>query len=68
MSKTNHRINKDRGEKLGEAEAHRQRRGFKVKVNQVLDLYDDDPDDLFDSALYEDEELVTHVKIKRSRK
>lgn len=50
MSKTNHRINKDRGEKYGEAEAHKQRRGTKQKVSLLVDSYAefDDPDDIYD--------------------
>lgn len=65
MSKTNHRVNKDRGEKLQEAKAHQQRRYFKVKSNQLIDLYEDDPDGLFED-LYEEETFETHVKIKRT--
>lgn len=62
MSKTNHRVNKDRGEKLREAKAHKQRRNFKVKSHQLVDIYEENPEALDD---FYDEEFETHEKIKR---
>jgi len=64
MSKTNHRVNKDRGEKLNEAKAHKKRRGFKMKVNELIDMYEDDPDSLYDE-IYDEESFETYEKIKR---
>lgn len=51
MSKTNHRINKDRGERLGESKAHRKRRDIHQKVKHIIELYDSDEDleEIFDS-------------------
>jgi hypothetical protein len=65
MSKTNHRVNKDRGERLGESTSHRHRRDFKVKANELIDLYDD-PDNI-DLIIEEDEEFVRYEKIKRTK-
>ena len=66
MSKTNHRVNKDRGEKQGEAKAHRQRRNFKVKSNQLVDIYEDDPEALYDE-FYDEDAFETYEKMKRVR-
>lgn len=67
MGKTNHRINKDRAEKLSEAAAHKQRRGAKQQVDRLVGAYVeyDDPDELYDDM--EDEEIETFVKIRRKR-
>jgi hypothetical protein len=65
MSKTNHRVHKDREEKLGEAVAHKQRRGFKKKVSDLLDTYDPDDETVFE--LLEDEQFEPVEKIRRRR-
>ena len=65
MSKTNHRINKDREEKLGESYAHKKRRNFKQQASEVVDIFDTDEDVLLDYL--DDEQFETVEKIRRRR-
>jgi hypothetical protein len=68
MSKTNHRVNKDRTEKLQEAKAHAQRRGFNTKAKQLAEYYDpSDPDLLYDEV-EDDEPFETYTKMRRRTK
>lgn len=59
MGKTNHRVNKDREEKLGEAKAHKQRRGVKQELDRYMDYYHDPhaeidlADELADELIFE---------------
>ena len=62
MSKTNHRVNKDRGEKLGESVSHRHRRDFKIKANDLIEVYED----LEDLEL-DDDDFERYEKIKRKK-
>ena len=66
MGKTNHRVNKERTEKLGEAEAHKKRRGAKQKTQLLVESYSyfDDADRLYDDLMANDE-LETFEKIRR---
>jgi hypothetical protein len=65
MSKTNHRVNRDREQKLRESEAHRLRRNLKSQadhlVGMIHDLSEiDEMEELFDE--YEEDRFV---KIRR---
>ncbi len=63
MSKTNHRVNKDRHEKLGESMSHKRRRNFKIQSANLVDMYldgDVDPDELLDEVDWE-----THEKLRK---
>lgn len=68
MSKTNHRINRDREEKLRESKAHAARRQFKNKVELLVDLYDHekDPDEIYEEV-FDETEYESFVKIRRTR-
>lgn len=56
MGKTNHRVNKDREEKLGEAEAHKRRRKSNTRLEQVVEYYNHDDPQLIVDELFEFEE------------
>lgn len=66
MSKTNHRIHKDREEKLGESKAHKKRRGFTQKALQFVETVDLNNEDAVYDYL-DDEEFETVEKIRRRR-
>lgn len=61
MSKTNHRVNKDREEKLPESYSHKSRREGRRKVDQILEQFYDG-DDLYD---YMDDSYEEIEKIRR---
>lgn len=64
MSKTNHRVNKDRAEKDSESSQHKVRRQTKQKFDELVEIYDNDPDAI--DELYEDEpEFESFVKTRR---
>lgn len=65
MSKTNHRINKDREEKLSEPTAHKMRRNAKNRTNLIVDIYEEENVEELEDFLEED--LETFVKIRRRR-
>ena len=65
MSKTNHRIHKDREEKLGESTAHKKRRDFKHHVSALVEGCDPEDDAVYE--LLDDEDFEPVEKIRRRR-
>lgn len=63
MSKTNHRVNKDRPEKDGESFQHKARRQTKQKFDELIELYDVDPDAL--DSIYDEPEFEPFAKTRR---
>ena len=66
MSKTNHRVNKEREEKLGESKAHKKRRGFSRKASEFVEVFELQSEDVL-YAYLDDEEFETVEKIRRRR-
>ena len=62
MSKTNHRVNKERGERLGESKAHRRRRDFKRKASDLVEVYEEGE---LPELVYEDEDWQRYEKRKK---
>lgn len=63
MSKTNHRINKDREERRGEAPAHKVRRDMGLRLNDYIERYNHgdtlDDEEFLEEAFSEDEYYKT---------
>lgn len=60
MSKTNHRVNKDREEKLPESVSHKNRREIRKKVEHMVEQFYEEED--YD---YLDDDYDPFEKIKR---
>ena len=56
MGKTNHRVNKDREEKLGEALAHKKRRKAHAQLDLFVEQYNHDTVDMYADEFFEIEE------------
>lgn len=65
MSKTNHRVHKEREGKAPESLAHKKRRDGKQKMNRLTDTFYEDPDNLED--IYEYEEFETFERMKKKK-
>lgn len=63
MSKTNHRVNKDRPEKDGEPVHHKVRRQAKQRFDEFVELYEADPSAL--DLVYDDPEFEPFEKTRR---
>lgn len=67
MSKTNHRVNKEREEKLQESSAHKKRRGFKRQASEVAVLYEEVKREEYLLDYLDDDEFETFEAIRRRR-